>query len=341
MIKTILKRFIIVMAVILILLIIIPAIAFNVSPFAGSMIIRLFFEHLPKQPFEDPIFRDAVQVSYDIPYGDSGDETFDLYIPKSNDKQYPLIIWIHGGAFVGGDKKDVVYLAEALAYNGYAVASINYTRAPEASYPVPIRQLSDACEFLINQTYTDSDKIDTEHIFLAGDSAGAHVAAVFSLLQTNLSFREQFLKTHRITDFTSQINLMGTLLYCGPYSVKRFERISNPVLKFMVQQAGWAYFGNKNPAKGPFADEIDITANVTADFPPTYITDGNLMSFADHGKDLAARLSELGVYVESLFFPTRNEDIPHEFQFDLTSAAGMVSLGRTIAFLNKNYQNEQ
>jgi len=341
MIKTIIRRFIIVTSIILIIFIVIPGIVFNISPFAGSMIIRLLFDHLSKESPEDSAYRDSVHVLYDIAYGNSDDEFLDLYIPKSNDTQYPLIIWTHGGAFVGGDKKDVTYLAEALAYNGYAVASINYTRAPEASYPTPIRQLNKAYEFLINQTYLYSDKINTDCVFLAGDSAGAHVAAFFAVLQTNQTFRKRFLNVHNITDFSEPKTIAGTLLYCGPFSIQRFNKISNPLMRFMIQQAGWAYFGNKNPAKSPFAYEIDITSNVTADFPPSFIADGNLLSFAEHGKDLTERLSELGVPAEGLFFEDREDDIPHEFQFDLSTDAGMISLEHTIKFLEKYYQNEQ
>jgi Esterase/lipase len=336
MIKTIIKRSIITISIILIIFLVIPATAFNLSPFAGSMLIRLFFDKLPKPPFEDPIYRDAVKVSYDISYGKSDDEIFDLYVPISTDIQNcPLIIWVHGGAFVGGDKRDVTYLAEALAYHGYAVASINYTRAPEASYPTPILQLDKAYTFLTTQNYAESDKIDTSRIFLAGDSAGAHTAAEFVIIQTNHTFKNQFLENHKITDFSDTSIPTGMLLYCGPYSAWRFEQISHKLMKFMVNQASWAYFGKKNPLETRFAEEIDIKSNVTANFPPSLIIDGNYMSFADHGRDLAARLSGFDVPVSKMFFDESTGNVPHEFQFDLTTEAAMISLEYTLEFLNQ------
>jgi len=53
----------------------------------------------------------------------------DVFIKKGIVDKVPVVIWIHGGAFVGGDKKDVRTYASAICANGYNVVSMNYEMA--------------------------------------------------------------------------------------------------------------------------------------------------------------------------------------------------------------------
>ena len=317
-------------------ILIVLIIALNTSPVIGALFIRSLFNHQPQKPPQDLEYADQVLTAKDIHYGNSEDMLLDLYIPQYAETRCPLVIWVHGGAFVGGDKRDVTFFAEALAFNGYAVAAINYSRAPEFCYPAPVLQLGDAYSFLTGEDYIYKDKLDMQQVFIAGDSAGAHIASQFMLLQTNLEYRKAFLDENECQTFPDPIPrqvLKGALLYCGPYAVERFEDISNPLMQFLVWQTGWAYFGEKNIISSPLADEIDIIQRVTRDFPPTFITDGNAMSFAEHAKDLLAKLVELEVPVQSLFFDDSPEKVLHEYQFELRSDAAQSSLEHTLDFL--------
>ena len=344
-----LRVFLTIMGV-LIILIVGVIVTLNVSPIPGSLLIRKIFDSPPPAPPEDMRYEAEVIVSRDISYGNSGDEVFDLYLPAANkgmesreskEGSLPLIIWVHGGAFVGGDKVDVEYLARALAVNGYAVACINYSRAPEAAYPTPVLQTGLAYVFLTNNKYPGSDRVDTGRVFLAGDSAGAHIAAQFANLQTNLDYRAGFLSAHSIhesMDFPGLISkdvLRGVLLYCGPYSMQQLLDAENPMFKVLVHQTGWAYFKDKDPARGQYSVEADIIQNVTRDFPPAFITDGNTLSFPQHAKELMARLSALGATYHELFFDENPALIVHEYQFDLTKDAGLQALEEALRFLDE------
>ena len=341
---------------VLVILIVGAIVTLNVSPVPGSLLIRKIFDSPPPAPPEDMLYEAEVIVSRDIGYGSSGDEVFDLYLPAADegresregkgnregkDGLFPLIIWVHGGAFVGGDKIDVEYLARALAFNGYAVACINYSRAPEAAYPAPVLQTGLAYDFLTNNKYPGSDRVDTGRVFLAGDSAGAHIAAQFANLQTNLDYRAGFLSAHSInesSDFPDLISkdvLRGVLLYCGPYSMQQLLNAENPMFKVLVRQTGWAYFKDKDPARGQYSVEADIIQNVTRDFPPAFITDGNTLSFPQHARELIAKLSELGAAYHELFFDDNPALIAHEYQFDLKSDAGLLALEAALRFLDE------
>ena len=314
-------------------------IVLNTSPVMGSLLIRSLFDRQPQEPPAHLKYTGQVLASKDIRYGSAEDMLLDLYTPQHTDAKCPLIIWMHGGGFVGGDKRDVTFFAEALAFNGYAVAVINYSRAPEFGYPTPVLQLGDAYTFLTGEDHIYKNRLDIQQIFIAGDSAGAHIASQFILLQTNLEYRKAFFDANQGQAFPEPIpkqQLKGALLYCGPYAVQRFEMVSNPLLQFFIWQTGWAYFGERNIVSSPAAGEIDIIQGVTKDFPPTFITDGNTLSFPDHAKDLSAKLSDLGVPVQSLFFDDDPEKIPHEYQFELQSEAAQRSLKKTLDFLQEN-----
>lgn len=74
------------------------------------------------------------------------------------------------GAFVAGTKDAMPDYLSVLASHGYTVASIEYTKAPEATYPTPVRQVSDAISFLVANA--DTYHVDPAQLVLAGDSAG-------------------------------------------------------------------------------------------------------------------------------------------------------------------------
>ena len=68
-------------------------------------------------------------VLTDLRYGEGEREVYDLYLPEdlSDPKATHLILFIHGGSWQSGDKKDGQYWCRNLASKGYTTASINYT----------------------------------------------------------------------------------------------------------------------------------------------------------------------------------------------------------------------
>ncbi len=190
------------------------------SPDITALLLRKIFETSPKtKPYGYDSIKKSVTVIENVTYPSTNKlNQMDLYLPKNKNIKPPLIIWIHGGGFVGGDKKDAEFLSTALAANGYAVASINYELAPEAKYPVPLRQLSKSYVFLKKEQ--DRYNIDASQTFLAGDSAGAQIAAQFSVIQTS----EKYARKMKMQKTIPEENMKALLLYCGPYEMKKIEK---------------------------------------------------------------------------------------------------------------------
>src|SRR5690554_1978072 len=148
-----------------------------ISPWPSSMLIRWVFtagadatveEMLPYVP-EQPLFE-----RLDVAYSPGGeDTTLDVFAPPSGTDAKATVVWIHGGAWISGDKRDVAPYLRILAAEGYTTVGLNYSVAPEAIYPSAVEQLNGALEFLLENA--EEYRIDPNRIVLAGDSAGAQL----------------------------------------------------------------------------------------------------------------------------------------------------------------------
>jgi acetyl esterase/lipase len=101
----------------------------------------------------------------------------DIYYPRSADKAVPLVLYVHGGSWAGGDKSSAgsIYIPDLVA-GGYMVASINYRLAPDYKIQSQIEDVNCAVMFL--KAHAAEYGIDKAHIGAIGDSAGAHLVAL-------------------------------------------------------------------------------------------------------------------------------------------------------------------
>jgi acetyl esterase/lipase len=108
----------------------------------------------------------------------------DLWVPASPTPP-PLVVWIHGGAWMLGDRR---YLPETLRPNqlfeelvatGLAVATIDYRHALEAQFPAQLHDAKAAIRYL--RAHANELGIETERIGVWGESAGGHLAALVGL----------------------------------------------------------------------------------------------------------------------------------------------------------------
>ncbi len=80
----------------------------------------------------------------------------------------PLVVWVHGGAYVAGDKADLASYLKILAGRGFVVVGLNHALAPGAQYPQPVEQVNRALAFLASKA--GDHHLDPSRIVLAGDS---------------------------------------------------------------------------------------------------------------------------------------------------------------------------
>src|SRR5688500_3416279 len=125
----------------------------------------------------------------DIPY--AGDtlkkHRLDIYLPAVANATLPLVIWVHGGAWMHGDKyADMGYMKNtirSILENGFALASIDYRQSTSAIFPAQIRDCYQAVEFLYANAATYG--LDKGRFALYGFSAGGHLASLLALSCNN------------------------------------------------------------------------------------------------------------------------------------------------------------
>ena len=138
----------------------------NFDPQGGSA--------LPEKPAI--IFEYNYKLISNIEYAkvDSQSLQLDLYQPQGMNKPAPVLLWLHGGAFTGGDKANAGKYAPMFARDGIEVAAVNYRLAPGARYPSQMMDVKGAIRFL--RANAARYHIDPNHIGVLGTSAGGSLA---------------------------------------------------------------------------------------------------------------------------------------------------------------------
>lgn len=166
-----------------------------------------------------------VTVTSDVNFGSNASFTgsttqldMDIYEPTGDtETSRPLIIWAHGGSFIGGTKteQDVVELSNRFAKKGFVCASIDYRTG---MWPIDsanaIKALLRAVQdmkasvrfFYEDASNADAYKIDTTRIYIGGSSAGAITALQYAYLDKECEI-EEFMS---ISELNSLGGLEGT-----------------------------------------------------------------------------------------------------------------------------------
>jgi acetyl esterase/lipase len=134
-------------------------------------------------------FPEGTVFHQNIPYANDTlkKHLLDIYVPANAKGPVPLVVWVHGGAWMLNDKyADMGYMKNTIRgflEKGYALASIDYRYSTTARFPAQIIDCNTALEFL--NTNAAKYKLDKNRIALIGFSAGGHLASVQGLALNN------------------------------------------------------------------------------------------------------------------------------------------------------------
>ena len=118
------------------------------------------------------------------------------------------------------------------------------------------------------------------------------------------------------------------------------EQSSNLAMDFFMRTVAWSILGERKWKEHPLLTETSLVGHLNQDFVPSYVTDGNSLSFASQGIAFAQRLEELQVPVKTLFFEDVNDVIAHEYQFNFKTKEGQKNLENTIKFIKENIERK-
>lgn len=165
-----------------------PATAQRVFPVAEK---PEMVDHFPVRPV---LFPKGVKAYRDVIYQQLPGYTpqvIDIYVPATKGP-HPLVLYIHGGGWVGGHTRHSGALANfpavlaSLAAEGFVVASLEYRLSAEAKFPAQLQDAKASLRFL--GTEAAKYRIDTSRVGIWGGSAGGHLTALAALTckDTNL-----------------------------------------------------------------------------------------------------------------------------------------------------------
>jgi acetyl esterase len=214
---------------------------------------------------------------------------------------HPVIVYFHGGGWVaGGPLTHVVHARQLCADVAAIVVSVDYRLAPEHRHPAPYEDCLAACR----QVMLHAERLgaDPERVVVAGDSAGAQLAASVALARDVLPrpLAAQLL----IVPATDLVGGYADADRNGAYP-SRLERASGPGLTTpgMARNVGW-YLGGADGERDPRASPL--CAASVGHAPPAVVCTAGFDPLRDEGIAYARRLQEQDVRVLHRHHPTLN-----------------------------------
>jgi acetyl esterase len=297
--------------------------AYFVTPWPSVLVIRAIFERGAAEASArlEADVPSGVRVERSIRYSATDPAAeMDVIRPPLGVALGPTIIWVHGGGFVSGQRSDVENYAMILAGEGFAVVNVDYTIAPEATYPKPVHQVNAALGFISREG--ERLGIDSTRLILAGDSAGAQIAAQVANLVTAPNYARQV----GISASIQPEQLRGVILFCGAYDLTLMGD------GWFVRTTTWAYSGSRDHRDNAAFQLMSVAKHITLAFPPSFISAGNGDPLLPHSIALEKALRSYSVSVDALYFPDHKPPLGHEYQFDLDAEPGREALRRAVAF---------
>lgn len=254
---------------------------------------------------------DDVERFNDIQYGpDLKWNMLDVYRPKGEAGKLPVIVSVHGGGWVYGDKELYQFYCMSLAQRKFAVINFTYRLAPEVKYPAPLEDTNMVLEWM----YENQEKylLDMENVFMVGDSAGGHLAGLYAAICTNPEYAAKY-------GFKVPGGFVPKALglNCGAY-VPLGEV---PVVGGSQDEE---LMGDFLPEKGSAREIslINVPDHVTLDFPPVYL----MTCVGDFCKPQAPLLEkvlkEKQVYHEYVIYGDEENPLYHVFHVTIQEPMG-------------------
>ena len=183
---------------------------------AFSLILTpLCAEEKSVRPPMPPVRRvtDAVELKADQAYAgnDNPWQAVDLFLPKhrTTEKPLPVIVYIHGGGWSGGNRRGAGIAVAAAASGNYAGVSVGYRLSSEAKWPAQIHDCKAAIRWI--RGHAKEYNLDPEHIGVTGISAGGHLVSLLGLTE---GVKELEGNLGEFTSLSSKVTCVVNV--CGP-----------------------------------------------------------------------------------------------------------------------------
>jgi acetyl esterase/lipase len=224
----------------------------------------------------------------DIAYGTAPRQKLDLYRPDMPRSDGKAVIFFYGGSWDSGSKDDYLFVAQALASNGYTVVIADYRLYPAVRFPAFVEDGARAVRWA-------ADRVGTDKLFVMGHSAGAHMALM-------LAANTPYLQAAGV----DRLRLAGVIGLSGPYDFLPLKSAR------LIEIFG----GANNP-------DIEAITFTKAPLPPALLIHGtaDTIVYPRNSERLAKAWRATGAPIELKLYP----DIGH---VDVIAAMSGLLAGR-------------
>ena len=271
---------------------------------------------------------DDIQRFDDIQYGpDPVENKLDVYRPKNAQGKIPVIVSVHGGGWVYGDKELYQFYGMTLAQRGFAVVNFTYRLAPEVKFPAPLEDTNNVISWMYENQ--EEYSLDMDHVFMVGDSAGGHLCGLYSAICTNPEYAVNY--TFKVPNgFVPQ----AVALNCGAY---------NPLSEVGVLggEQDQEIMEDFLPEKGSAKERalVNVTDHVTEKFPPVYLMTCVGDFCRPQAPLLEATLKKNGVYYEFKTYGTEENPLYHVFHLTIQEPEGQKCNDEECDFFRRMMKN--
>ena len=235
----------------------------------------------------------------------------DVFRPREAGEEFlPVILVVHGGAWVYGDKELYQFYAMELARRGFAVVSFSYRLSPEYKFPAQLEDTNRVVSWMYENQ--EAYHLDMRQVFAVGDSAGAHLLGLYIAMCTDSAYAAHY-------DFSVPEGFLPRAIAfnCGVFDLSRRilgEQEDRDLREDFLPEAG-------SPEEQAW---IHVTDHVNSGFPPVYL-------MSAYGDDLKHQTLEMREVLERLRVPHvfrvyGDEETPlyHVFQNVVQEPLGQV-----------------
>jgi len=263
-----------------------------------------------------------------------------VFDPKllAGETKLPVLLNIHGGGFVKGDKRHRTSISQYFAHKGFFVVNVNYRVAPKHPFPATIIDCINALNSLKN--FAEKYNIDLNKVAVTGDSSGAYCASMLVAYNADPSLCEKV--------GAPKIEVPPALLlgFCGPYDLEAALSITK--LPFnLLWDIGHSFLGTydgfelqkdfSNLKDYRYINEISPAKLVNERWCPTFLAMSKKdILCAGHGEIMQKQLEEAGVPVKT--YTSEKFTDNHCFHLNFYSKAAKECLKSAVDFMNEYFK---
>jgi acetyl esterase/lipase len=225
-----------------------------------------------------------VLVERNVPFARAGESELRLDVAKpAGEGPYPAVICIHGGGWVGGDRKQMSQTIAVLAARGYVAVSPDYRLAPAEPFPAAVEDCKAAVRWL--RANARDYRVNPDRIGAMGFSAGGHLACLLGVTDRSDGLEGQG------SNAEASSRVQAVVSFFGPTDLTRPVFSAEALTNNLTPLLG----GNPNEKPGAYRRASPVTY-IRKDPPPFLFLHGTHDHVVppEQSQDMAARLRKAG-----------------------------------------------